>query len=92
MLVAVVAGPSEQWPLPWYLRRMTRVGYWTDALAAAPALAQAPVVIASPQNAEAVADALGDRVQQEYFGLRPGVLLSVSIERSLWDRFIDSVR
>ena len=31
MLVKVIAGPYEQWPLPWYLRRMTRVGYWSRA-------------------------------------------------------------
>ena len=29
MLVKVIAGPYEQWPLPWYLRGMTRVGYWS---------------------------------------------------------------
>ncbi len=49
MLVAVVAGPSEQWPLPWYFRRMNRVGYWSSAEAAGPALALAPVIVASPR-------------------------------------------
>ena len=36
MLVSVIASPHEQWPLPWYLRSMPHVGYWTapgDALA-----------------------------------------------------------
>ena len=91
MLVAVVAGPYEQWPLPWYLRRMNRVGYWTSAEAAGPALALAPVIVASPQYAEKVAAALGERYQAEYYGLRPDVIMSVFIERSLWDRFIESV-
>ena len=31
MLVTVIAPPDQQWPLPWYLRTMARVGYWTDA-------------------------------------------------------------
>ena len=31
MLVTVIAPPDEQWPLPWYLRTMPRVGYWADA-------------------------------------------------------------
>ena len=31
MLVMVVAPPHEQWPLPWYLRSMPHVGYWTTA-------------------------------------------------------------
>ena len=45
MQVSVIAPPHEQWPLPWYLRAMPHVGYWTapgDALAL-----QAPVIVAS---------------------------------------------
>ncbi len=44
MQVSVIAPPYEQWPLPWYLRTMPNVGYWTapgDALAL-----QAPVIVA----------------------------------------------
>jgi uncharacterized protein (TIGR03663 family) len=89
MLVKVVAGPYEQWPLPWYLRRMTRVGYWPTANAAGP-LDDAAVVVAAEDQADAVAAALGDRYVQEYYGLRPDVLLTVFIERTSWDRFIAS--
>ena len=87
MLVAVVAGPYEQWPLPWYLRRMTRVGYWPNA-ASAPPLDRMPFIVASPAFAGAVESALGDRYESEFYGLRPGVLLTVFIERGLWDRFL----
>ena len=31
MQVSVIAPPHEQWPLPWYLRTMPHVGYWTAA-------------------------------------------------------------
>ena len=31
MQVSVIAQPYEQWPLPWYLRTMPNVGYWTPA-------------------------------------------------------------
>jgi uncharacterized protein (TIGR03663 family) len=89
MLVAVVAGPYEQWPLPWYLRRMTRVGYWTSAAAAGP-LDRMPFIIASSDFADAIEAALGDRYLSEFYGLRPGVLLTVFIERGLWDRFLSS--
>jgi predicted membrane-bound mannosyltransferase len=91
MLVAIVAGPYEQWPLPWYLRRMDRVGYWTSAESAGPARGRAPVIVASSQYAVEVAAALGERYQSEYYGLRPDVIMSVFIERSLWDRYIESV-
>jgi len=91
MLVAVVAGPYEQWPLPWYLRRMERVGYWTSVAEVGP-LDRMPFIVASSEFADAVAASLGDRYVSEYYGLRPGVLLSVFIERGLWDRLLGSGR
>jgi uncharacterized protein (TIGR03663 family) len=89
MLVKVIAGPYEQWPLPWYLRRMTRVGYWIHA-AGAGRLDEAPVLVASQENAGDVDAALGDRYVSEFYGLRPGVLLTVYVERGLWKRFLVS--
>ena len=87
MLVKVVAGPDKQWPLPWYLRRMTRVGYWSRA-AEAGNLDDAPVIIASQENAAALDAALGDRYVSEFYGLRPDVLLTVYIDRTLWSHFL----
>jgi uncharacterized protein (TIGR03663 family) len=87
MMVKVIAGPYEQWPTPWYLRGMSRVGYWPTAADAGPAEG-APVVIAAQDQAGAVGAELGDRYVQEFYGLRPGVILSVFIERASWDRFI----
>jgi hypothetical protein len=85
MQVSVIAPASEQWPLPWYLRAMPNIGYWTasgDVLAL-----QAPVIVSSLEHTPALEKALGDRYVSEYFGLRPELLLAVHIERGLWDRF-----
>jgi uncharacterized protein (TIGR03663 family) len=89
MLVKVIAGPYEQWPLPWYLRRMTRVGYWSHT-AEAGRVDDAPVIVASQDQAETVGAALGDRYVSEFYGLRPDVVLTVYIERALWERFLAS--
>jgi uncharacterized protein (TIGR03663 family) len=86
MPVTVVAPPDEQWPLPWYLRTMTRVGYWTGATDA-PDLT-APVIVASVGHTDTLDGTLGDRYVPEFFGLRPEVLLTVYVERGLWDRFL----
>jgi hypothetical protein len=86
MPVTVIAPPDEQWPLPWYLRTMTHVGYWTDA-GEAPELT-APVVVSSAGHADMLDATLGDRYVSEFFGLRPEVLLTVYVERGLWDRFL----
>ena len=89
MLVKVVAGPYEQWPIPWYLRGMTRVGYWTTA-AEAGRVDDAPVIVAAQDQADAIGAVLGDRYVQEFYGLRQDVILTVFIERASWDRFIAS--
>jgi hypothetical protein len=86
MQVSVIASPYEQWPLPWYLRTMPNVGYWTapdDPLAL-----QAPVIVSALEHAPALDRALGDRYVSEFFGLRPEVPLALYIERGLWDRFL----
>jgi len=92
MLVKVVAGPYEQWPLPWYLRDLTRIGYWTDT-AGAGGYEGVPVVIASQENAAQLESVIGDRFQAEFYGLRPEVLLTLYIDRALWERFLrDRIR
>jgi uncharacterized protein (TIGR03663 family) len=86
MPVTVIAPPDEQWPLPWYLRSMTHVGYWTDTNGA-PDL-NAPVIVSSMGYTERLDAALGERYVSEFFGLRPDVLLTLYVERGLWDRFL----
>ncbi len=89
MQVSVIAPPHEQWPLPWYLRTMPHVGYWT---AAGDALAlQAPVIVASTDQTDSLDRTLGDRYVSEFFGLRPEVLLTLYIERGLWERYLARV-
>lgn len=86
MPVTVIAPPDEQWPLPWYLRTMTRVGYWTEATDA-PDLT-APVIVSSVDHVDMLDTVLGDRYVSEFYGLRPDVLLTLHVERGLWDRFL----
>ena len=86
MQVSVIASPYEQWPLPWSLRAMPNVGYWTAP--GDPVAMQAPVIVASMDEAPAVEAALGDRYVAEFFGLRPDVLLTLYVERGLWNRFL----
>ncbi len=86
MQVSVLASPYEQWPLPWYLRSMPNVGYWTTP--GDPLALQAPVIVSSMDHTAALDAALGDRYATEFFGLRPDVLLTLYVERGLWERFL----
>jgi len=87
LLIKVVCGPYETWPLPWSLRRYPRVGYWTDA-AAAGGFDEVPVVVASQDNAETMGTILDGKYQAEFYGLRPEVLLTLYIRNDLWDSVI----
>ena len=86
MQVSVIAPPHEQWPLPWYLRAMPNVGYWS-----APgdqAAVRSPVIVAATDYTEGLDEALGEPYVSEFFGLRPEVLLALYIDRGLWERFL----
>lgn len=66
--IAVIA--SDPWPLPWYLRRFSQVGFWQpgqrpDA---------ADFYITSTDVAEQYRDQLKD-YRADFFGVRPGVLI-----------------
>jgi hypothetical protein len=86
MQVSAIAPPDEQWPLPWYLRSMPNVGYWTAP--GDPLAMQAPVIVSSIEHMPAVDKTLGDRYVTELYGLRPDVLQALYIERGLWERFL----
>jgi uncharacterized protein (TIGR03663 family) len=86
MQVSVIASPYEQWPLPWYLRAMPQVGYWTAP--DDPVALQAPVIVASIAHTAALDASLGDRYVSELYGLRPDVLQALYVERGLWERFL----
>ena len=93
MLVAVVTNPHDCWPLPWYLRGFSNVGYWTDP-DALPELAEPSILVVSPEPAEfeeAVARSLKVDYQTEFYGLRPDAFLSVYIRRDLWTAFLTKV-
>lgn len=87
--IKVLAGPYEQWPLPWYLRDYQNVGYWTDT-AAAGDIGKDPLVVASAENVESVRQKLGDRFVAENYGLRPEVLITLFVPPDLWNEFMKS--
>jgi uncharacterized protein (TIGR03663 family) len=89
MPIKVIAGPYETWPLPWYLRRFSRVGYWQEAAGAAP-LDDAPVVITGTEQAGQPQSILALSYQSEYYGLRPNVLLLLHVRTDLWEEYLKS--
>jgi uncharacterized protein (TIGR03663 family) len=66
--IAVIA--SDPWPLPWYLRHFSNVGFWQPGQQ----VGQADFYITSTEAADQYGDQLRD-FRSEFFGVRPGVLI-----------------
>ncbi|MFZ5494894.1 MAG: flippase activity-associated protein Agl23 [Verrucomicrobiota bacterium] len=64
---------EEIWPLPWYLRGLSQVGYWTSV----PDDCDGALVIASAGLAEQVRSRLHGNYETGFVGLRPGFTLVV---------------
>lgn len=87
MLIKVIAGPYETWPLPWYFRAFGRVGYWPSS-ADAGDIDRPPVIISSAEETARLEPVLSLAYRSEYYGLRPGVLLTLSVRNDLWETFM----
>ena len=66
--IAVVA--ADAWPLPWYLRKYSQVGYWQPGQETG----AADLYITSLEAAEKMSSQLTN-FNAEYFGVRPEVLI-----------------
>ena len=77
-LIVVAAPPTDIWPLPWYLRKYTQVGYPTCIEEIPPGAEPTILVVAGTQRNKAY-DRFGHGRDATDFGysIRPGVLLSV---------------
>ena len=84
MSLHVTVTADDYWPLPWYLRRYTNVGYWSTL----PEGSQADVLILSPDLEEQLDPDQFAAYTGSYYGLRPDVLLVLYIRDTLWERFM----
>jgi uncharacterized protein (TIGR03663 family) len=85
MWLNVIASDQDYWPLPWYLRRLTRVGWWSEL----PPDPPAPVTVINA----ALRQRPGATVEKTHtmtgiYGLRPQVFLELYVEESLWQRYM----
>ncbi len=85
LLIHVIG--DDYWPLPFYLRRMEQVGYWT----APPEDSDADLLLVEPALVGMTEERLRRDYQSEYYGLRNEVLITALIERGLWERFLARV-
>lgn len=87
MPVQILSASDDYWPLPWYLRQLTHVGYYSEV----PEEGPAPVVISTEGLAAQVEKRVGGTYQAEFYGLRPDVLILLLISPDLWSRYMEKV-
>ncbi|MCB1279750.1 flippase activity-associated protein Agl23 [Prosthecobacter sp.] len=81
----LVVNRDAGWPLPWYWRDIKTVRYESTL----PETLDARVIVAETDMTPAVEAKFDGKTyfKQGPFGLRPGVLLNMWVEQSLWDRY-----
>jgi hypothetical protein len=65
----------EYWPLPWYLRGLPRIGYWSEP----PADCDGALVIAAADLRSEVRSRLHGNYREQFLGLRPGFAMIVFV-------------
>lgn len=95
MFIEVVFPGNDYWPLPWYLRDFSRVGWWRSVdmtVPPAPLILLAPAVedsmlhklyaIPPPGQRELYVPLFDRRIE-----LRPGAEMRAYVRKSLWDEY-----
>jgi len=83
LTIKVMAPEEDYWPLPWYLRRFERAGWW-DHLPEDPF---APVMVVSAKL-HAALDEKKTHLMVGYFQLRPQVFLELYVQLDLWQEWL----
>ena len=82
--INIIRPDGDYWPLPWYLRAYTRVGWWREI----PESPDAAIILAAPELYATLEKRLHREYLVEFHALRPGVLLHAYIRQDLWDAFL----
>lgn len=94
MEIRIFSPGADYWPLPWYLRRFSNIGYWPSlkAIGSPEQQAQvlkAPVIITTVELQEELSKRLEKTHHPDIRGLRPDVFVGVYTRNDLWDAFIE---
>jgi uncharacterized protein (TIGR03663 family) len=88
LVIKVMAPGGDYWPLPWYLRAIANVGWWSEV----PADPYAPMMIVN-QRFQAEFDEKSEKkwLMVGLFEHRPQVALELYVAFDLWKTYIESL-
>jgi len=83
--IQIIQPDNDYWPLPWYLRRYAKTGYWNTL----PESIDADIIVSSPRIGAELRAQLGEAYYgPSMYSLRPAVLRELYVRRELWDEFM----
>jgi predicted membrane-bound mannosyltransferase len=84
-LIKVMAPAGDYWPLPWYFRNLTKVGWWDDL----PSDPGAPIMVVGARLEPRLDPKIEDtHTMTGIYGLRRGVFLDLYVAEDLWKKFM----
>ncbi len=95
LYIQVISPVNDYWPLPWYLRAFTNIGWWQEVDESSPS---APMILASSKAEPAIMQKLyelpppGQRplyvpLFDDYVEMRPQIEWRGYVRKDLWDRY-----
>ena len=84
LVLKIMAPESDYWPLPWYLRRFSKTGWWDEV----PADPYGSMMIVSSKF-NAALDARKSHLMVGYFELRPQNFFELYIRTNVWQAYLD---
>jgi uncharacterized protein (TIGR03663 family) len=78
---------GEYWPLPWYLRKFNKIGYW-EKRAPSFLLADVPVILTTPDREDVISQ-LSKTHTGEVRSRIPGYWLQVFYRNDLWNKYMN---
>ncbi|MFO7937367.1 MAG: TIGR03663 family protein [Kiritimatiellia bacterium] len=78
--IAIAVPTPDTWPLPWYLRKYSNVGYWTH-VDQIPADADPEIIVAAADQGDIADQRFGKNKQCNFYGIRPGTLLNLFVPK-----------
>lgn len=85
-VVYVIDPINDYWPIPWYLRKIDKKGFWSKVPTN---IEHIPFLIVSPELIQEFDKQLNKPYMKEIYTIRPGVFRYLYIEQPLWDKFIE---
>lgn len=85
-IVVVIDPQHDYWPIPWYLRKINKRGFYADV---PKGIDKIKLLIVSPKIQKEVEEKLGGESYMVFtYSIRPSALRYLYVEKNLWEEFM----